>query len=69
MTGNLRKYVRENIRISSNENFDYLKIKDKIIIYSVELKIPIASLDINNGITFFFKVKNRFSILIYIIFI
>jgi hypothetical protein len=35
--------------ISSNENFICLKIKDKIIIYSDELKTCIVSLDINNG--------------------
>ncbi|PKK59540.1 hypothetical protein RhiirC2_857300 [Rhizophagus irregularis] len=34
--------------ISSNENFTCLRIKDKIIIYSVEIGISIASLDINN---------------------
>ncbi|PKY13137.1 hypothetical protein RhiirB3_486795 [Rhizophagus irregularis] len=36
--------------ISSNENFTCLRIKDKIIIYSVEIGISIASLDINNDI-------------------
>ncbi|PKK66893.1 hypothetical protein RhiirC2_784227 [Rhizophagus irregularis] len=32
------------IRISSNEKFVCLKIKDKIIIYSIELEIPIITL-------------------------
>ncbi|GET00465.1 hypothetical protein GLOIN_2v1874127 [Rhizophagus clarus] len=40
----------KDTRISSNEDFVCLKIKNKIIIYSVELEIPIASLDINNVI-------------------
>ncbi|PKK78592.1 hypothetical protein RhiirC2_770074 [Rhizophagus irregularis] len=43
--------IKKDIRISSNEKFIYLRIKNKIIIYSIELKIPIiSSLDINNGI-------------------
>ncbi|PKY21288.1 hypothetical protein RhiirB3_434827 [Rhizophagus irregularis] len=42
------KYNKLMINISSNERFTCLKIKDKIIIYSIELDIPIASLDINN---------------------
>ncbi|POG75860.1 hypothetical protein GLOIN_2v1561235 [Rhizophagus irregularis DAOM 181602=DAOM 197198] len=33
----------------SNEKFIFLRINDKIIIYSIELGIPIASLDINDG--------------------
>jgi hypothetical protein len=41
-------------KISSNERFTCIKIRDKIIIYSIELHIPIASLDINNGIFFSF---------------
>ncbi|PKY52614.1 hypothetical protein RhiirA4_470359 [Rhizophagus irregularis] len=40
---------RKNIRIFRNEKFIYIKIKNKIIIYSIELEIPIASLNINNG--------------------
>ncbi|POG64399.1 hypothetical protein GLOIN_2v1676236 [Rhizophagus irregularis DAOM 181602=DAOM 197198] len=40
----------ENIGIFSNdENFIFLKINDKIIVYLIELKITIASLDINDG--------------------
>ncbi|GBB85295.1 hypothetical protein RclHR1_11860002 [Rhizophagus clarus] len=35
-------------KISSNESFTCLKTKDKIIIYSIELEIPVATLDINN---------------------
>lgn len=47
------KYIdRKLIRISSNENLACPRIKDKIIIYSFELEIPIASLDIKNGILF-----------------
>ncbi|PKC56564.1 hypothetical protein RhiirA1_473822 [Rhizophagus irregularis] len=37
------------IRIFSNEKFNILKANDKIIVYSIELGIPIASLDINDG--------------------
>ncbi|PKK66102.1 hypothetical protein RhiirC2_807711 [Rhizophagus irregularis] len=44
------KFGTYNIGIFSNEKFIFLKIKDKIIVYSIELKIPIASLDINNDI-------------------
>ena len=44
--------LRENIKISSNKKFICLRIKDKIIVYSTELEIPIASLDIDNGIVF-----------------
>ncbi|GBC33617.2 hypothetical protein GLOIN_2v1871629 [Rhizophagus irregularis DAOM 181602=DAOM 197198] len=45
------KYIdRKLIRISSNENLACLRIKSKIIIYSFELEIPIASLDIKNDI-------------------
>ncbi|RGB26340.1 hypothetical protein C1646_746890 [Rhizophagus diaphanus] len=42
------EYNKLMINISSNEHFTCLKIKDKIIIYSIELDIPIVSLDINN---------------------
>ncbi|POG77193.1 hypothetical protein GLOIN_2v1871629 [Rhizophagus irregularis DAOM 181602=DAOM 197198] len=45
------KYIdRKLIRISSNENLACLRIKSKIIIYSFELEIPIASLDIKNDL-------------------
>ena len=37
------------IKITSNEKFICLRIEDKTIIHSIELEIPIASLDINNG--------------------
>ncbi|RIA95733.1 hypothetical protein C1645_816322 [Glomus cerebriforme] len=40
-------WLTEMIRISSNEKFICLKINDKIIIYSIELKAPIITLDIN----------------------
>ncbi|GBC03030.1 hypothetical protein RclHR1_04950002 [Rhizophagus clarus] len=43
--------IKKDIRITSNETFICLRIKDKIIIYSIELKIPIiSSLDMNNDI-------------------
>ncbi|POG75849.1 hypothetical protein GLOIN_2v1561077 [Rhizophagus irregularis DAOM 181602=DAOM 197198] len=42
-------FETENIGIFSNEKFIFLKINDKIIVYSIELRIPIASLDIVNG--------------------
>ncbi|EXX71390.1 hypothetical protein RirG_078940 [Rhizophagus irregularis DAOM 197198w] len=47
---NENKFGTYNIGIFSNEKFIFLKIKDKIIVYSIELKIPIASLEINNDI-------------------
>ncbi|PKY30586.1 hypothetical protein RhiirB3_474883 [Rhizophagus irregularis] len=50
---NIGEDIRENIRIIDNEKFICTRIKDKIIIYSVELKIPVASLNLNNGILFF----------------
>ncbi|PKY50974.1 hypothetical protein RhiirA4_467762 [Rhizophagus irregularis] len=43
-----KKYIENNIEISSNEKFICTRVKNEIIIYSVELEIPIASLDINN---------------------
>ena len=45
----------EDIKISSNEKFACIRIKDEIIIHSVELEIPIASLNINNGMIVFLK--------------
>ncbi|GET65712.1 hypothetical protein GLOIN_2v1767492 [Rhizophagus irregularis DAOM 181602=DAOM 197198] len=45
------KFETKNIGIFSNdEKFISLKINDKIIVYLIELKIPIASLDINDDI-------------------
>ncbi|GBC45475.2 hypothetical protein GLOIN_2v75200 [Rhizophagus irregularis DAOM 181602=DAOM 197198] len=45
------KFETKNIGIFSNyEKFTFLKINDKIIVYSIELGIPIASLDINDDI-------------------
>ncbi|RIA87082.1 hypothetical protein C1645_828290, partial [Glomus cerebriforme] len=46
------KIELRDIKISSNEKFICLKIKDKIIIYSIELKIPIITLDTNNDIVY-----------------
>ncbi|PKK59825.1 hypothetical protein RhiirC2_719550 [Rhizophagus irregularis] len=43
-----RRYIKENITVFSNEKFICTRIKNKIIIYSIELEIPIDSLDINN---------------------
>ncbi|PKY47712.1 hypothetical protein RhiirA4_544150, partial [Rhizophagus irregularis] len=42
------KFETKNIGIFSNEKFIFLKINDKIIVYSIELGIPIASSDIND---------------------
>ncbi|PKY49577.1 hypothetical protein RhiirA4_545380 [Rhizophagus irregularis] len=44
------KFETKNIGIFSNEKLIFLKINDKIIVYSIELGIPIASLDINDDI-------------------
>ncbi|PKC09618.1 hypothetical protein RhiirA5_415411, partial [Rhizophagus irregularis] len=44
------KFETKNIRLFSNEKFIFLKINDKIIVYSIELRIPIATLDINDDI-------------------
>ncbi|PKC58610.1 hypothetical protein RhiirA1_470716, partial [Rhizophagus irregularis] len=44
------KFETKIIGIFSNEKFIFLKIKNKIIVYSTELGIPIASLDINDDI-------------------
>lgn len=50
---NIDENIRKNIRIIGNKKFICTRIKDKISIYSVELKIPVASLNLNNGILFF----------------
>ncbi|UZO24535.1 uncharacterized protein OCT59_016831 [Rhizophagus irregularis] len=43
------KFETKNIGIFNNdEKFIFLKVNDKIIVYSIELEIPIATLDINN---------------------
>ncbi|RGB36672.1 hypothetical protein C1646_757826 [Rhizophagus diaphanus] len=44
------KFETKNIGIFSNEKFIFLKINDRIIVYSIELEIPIASLGINDDI-------------------
>ncbi|UZO23571.1 uncharacterized protein OCT59_015904 [Rhizophagus irregularis] len=44
------KIETKNIGIFSNEKFNILKVNDKIIVYSIELGIIIASLDINDDI-------------------
>ncbi|GBC02745.1 hypothetical protein RclHR1_00480002 [Rhizophagus clarus] len=44
----LQRYVEKNIKITRNENFACIKTKNKIIIYTIELEIHVASLDINN---------------------
>ena len=36
----------------SNEKFICLKIKNKIVIYSIGLEIPIVDVDIDHGIDF-----------------
>ncbi|PKC57212.1 hypothetical protein RhiirA1_446273 [Rhizophagus irregularis] len=43
------KIETDHIGIFSNEKFNILKVNDKIIVYSIELGITIASLDINDG--------------------
>ncbi|PKY52182.1 hypothetical protein RhiirA4_469660 [Rhizophagus irregularis] len=69
------KFEKEDIKISSNENFiclgiKYENIKDeesndknankknKIVIYSIELEIPIATLDINDEISLYNILKH-----------
>ncbi|EXX65143.1 hypothetical protein RirG_136100 [Rhizophagus irregularis DAOM 197198w] len=52
------KKFRKDIRISIDKKFIYIRIKDKIVIYSIELEIPIASLDINNDIQLY-NLMNR----------
>ncbi|PKY46054.1 hypothetical protein RhiirA4_460806 [Rhizophagus irregularis] len=47
---NIGENIRENIRIIGNEKFICTRIEDIIIIYSVELKILVASLNLNNDI-------------------
>ncbi|PKK75979.1 hypothetical protein RhiirC2_816053 [Rhizophagus irregularis] len=52
------KKFRKDIRISIDKKFIYIRIKDKIVIYSIELEIHIASLDINNDIQLY-NLMNR----------
>ncbi|UZO24668.1 uncharacterized protein OCT59_016963 [Rhizophagus irregularis] len=47
---NSKKIKIRNIGIFSNEKFNILKVNDIIIVYSIELGISIASLDINDDI-------------------
>ncbi|CAB4431368.1 unnamed protein product [Rhizophagus irregularis] len=47
------KIETKNIGIFSNEKFNILKVNDKIIVYSIELGITIASLDIHDDIQFY----------------
>ncbi|PKK68355.1 hypothetical protein RhiirC2_851499 [Rhizophagus irregularis] len=47
---NIDENIRKNILIIGNEKFICTRIKDKIINYTVELKIPFASLNLNNDI-------------------
>ncbi|PKY57911.1 hypothetical protein RhiirA4_549853 [Rhizophagus irregularis] len=46
----LKNYISydKNIIIGNDENFIYIRINNKIIIYSIDFKIPFVSLDINN---------------------
>ncbi|RIA82774.1 hypothetical protein C1645_492184 [Glomus cerebriforme] len=39
----------KEVKVSSNEKFIHLIFKNKIIIYSIELKFPIITLEKNNG--------------------
>ncbi|CAB4435065.1 unnamed protein product [Rhizophagus irregularis] len=45
--------IIRNIGIFSNEKFNILNVCDKIIVYSIELGIPIASLNINDDTQFY----------------
>ncbi|RIA81094.1 hypothetical protein C1645_837542 [Glomus cerebriforme] len=45
----MNKFEKKDIGISSNKRFICIRFDDKIIIYSIELKIPIATLYIDNG--------------------
>ncbi|PKK55752.1 hypothetical protein RhiirC2_801597, partial [Rhizophagus irregularis] len=45
--------ITRNIGIFSNEMFNILKVNNKIIVYSIELGITIATLDINDDIQFY----------------
>ncbi|PKC73251.1 hypothetical protein RhiirA1_389068 [Rhizophagus irregularis] len=38
----------KKIRISSNKELIYVKINNKVVVYSIKFEIPFASLDINN---------------------
>ncbi|GET00344.1 hypothetical protein GLOIN_2v1874127 [Rhizophagus clarus] len=49
--------LKNNVRVSSNSMFICLGIMDKIIIISIELAIPIVSLDINNDTLLYELVK------------
>ncbi|RGB23988.1 hypothetical protein C1646_773715 [Rhizophagus diaphanus] len=53
---------RENVEIFSNKEFACLRIKDKIIVYSFELKILVASLNNNNDIQLYNFIKHTFHI-------
>ncbi|GBC19313.2 hypothetical protein GLOIN_2v1881126 [Rhizophagus irregularis DAOM 181602=DAOM 197198] len=46
----LKNYISydKNIIIGNDENFIYIRINNKIIVYSIDFKIPFVSLDINN---------------------
>ncbi|RGB39333.1 hypothetical protein C1646_803737 [Rhizophagus diaphanus] len=44
----IKRELKHDVKISSNEIFICLRIMDKFIIYSIESAIPIVSLDLNN---------------------
>jgi hypothetical protein len=44
------KYEKINEEIENEKFKDKKDLKDKIIIYSIELELPIATFDINDGI-------------------
>ncbi|CAB4423963.1 unnamed protein product [Rhizophagus irregularis] len=52
------KFETKNVRIFSNDKFICLKIEDEIIVYSIELRISIATLDINNDIQLYNFMKH-----------
>ncbi|CAI2168541.1 8540_t:CDS:2 [Funneliformis geosporum] len=56
---NLFGIKTEDIRISSSNEFTFLKINDEIIVYSDEYEIPIALLDSNDGIRLYEFMKQH----------
>lgn len=49
--------ILQNIRISRNEELIFIRINDKLIMYSIEFEILFASLNINNINNGNYKVK------------
>ncbi|GET00350.1 hypothetical protein GLOIN_2v1874127 [Rhizophagus clarus] len=53
----IKRELRNDIKISSNNMFICLRIMDKIIITSIELTIPIVTLDMNNDTSLYNLIK------------